>query len=242
MLLNMTRRDELLESIFENRAHSLSAVYGDWLSSSRRFTKFSEDYQTKIRKKIRLAAESEIGSDLHLEFETAFLMLREDALTVEYEPEHRQAGRSADFAVTFTSSMRFMVEVTRLHVTDSMAHGRIRDRLLDTICGKLGQLKSSSANIVVIGVDAESLTQAALASTLKTLQQRAEQNDKDVVQKHGYKNRSDFFDHYRRLSAVMVRGVPLQGKAGCEFCENTLTKYPLPSKIKTTLIRSHQLQ
>ena len=237
----MNRRDELLESIFENRPHPLKSVCADWLSSSRRFARFCEDYQAKMRKKIRVAAESAIGSDLHLEFETAFLMLREDALTVEYEPEHRQAGRSADFAVTFTTSMRFMVEVTRIHATGSMEHGRMRDRLSDTICDKLGQLKSSSANIVVIGVDAESLTQAELEGTLKTLQQRAERNDKEVVQKHGYKDRSEFFDHYRRLSAVMMRGVPLRSKEGCRFCENTLTKHPLPSKVKTTLIRSHEL-
>ncbi len=188
-----------------------------------------------------MAADLEVANDLVLEIETAWLMLREEALTVEYEPEHRLSGRSPDFAVTYTTSVRFMVEATRLRTSGAMEPDRVRERLSETICDKLGQLKPNCANVIIVGIAAENLPHAQPQATLRTLQLRAERNDADVIQRHGCKDRAEFFARYRRLSAVMLRAAPVRGAAGCEYCENPLSAHPLPSRVRTALIRSHTL-
>ncbi len=239
MLSGILRREALLESIFEGKPHPLKTACADWIASSRRFTQFCEGYQAKIRKKIRSAAD--VGGDLYLELETAYLLLCEDALSVEYEPDHRRAGRSADFAVSFTTRMRMRLEVTHMRASVPEAATRLPNRLADTICDKLGQLDASGANVVLIGIDSDGMNHIAPQNALKTLRQRAERNDADVVERHGFKSRSGFFDHYRRLSAVMLRGVPLRQGADPVWCDNPLAKHPLPARVKTALIRSHTL-
>ncbi|CAN5844817.1 hypothetical protein BH24DEI2_BH24DEI2_23920 [soil metagenome] len=52
--------------------------------------------------------------DLGLELETAYLLFRERSLSVEYEPRAGAKTRAPDFAISYTSSSVFMVEVTRL--------------------------------------------------------------------------------------------------------------------------------
>ena len=142
MLIN-----ELLHYLFDGQSHILAAPMTAWLGSSRRFAAFVNTFRDKIRKKLRVTQDQETLYDLRLELETAYLLLQERNLSVAYEPEHSGPGRSPDFAVTFTTSLTFMVEVTRLRggakeimVSSDNARPLEEERLADAICSKLGQL------------------------------------------------------------------------------------------------------
>ena len=242
--------DELLTYLFDGKSHILEAPMATWLASSRRFTAFVNTYHTKIRKKLRTAQEPESIRDLQLELETAYLLLRERALTLAYEPQHPDLGRSPDFEVTFTTSLVFMVEVTRLRAAGSRtlpdvqekASGTpLNDRFIDMLCSKLGQLLSKRSNLLLVGVEDTRLTQDDLRTTMLRIQQRAEGNDLAVIHKHGFRDRADFFQHYQRLSAILVRELPLHEGEPVVIWDNPQAKYPLSTKIRTALHRSHTM-
>src|SRR5688500_19433111 len=104
--------DELLTYLFDGQPHSLTNQMATWLTSTRRFTALVNTHHTTIRKKLRIAQDRENLRDPQLELETAYLLLRERSLNVEYESQPPEHGRNPDFAVSFTTSFIFMVEVT----------------------------------------------------------------------------------------------------------------------------------
>lgn len=244
--------DELLTYLFDGQSHLLADPMATWLTSSRRFTAFVNTHHTKIRKKLRVAQEPESLRDLQLELETAYLLLRERSLSLAYEPQHPQYGRSPDFAVTFTTSQVFMVEVTRLRTigprtplgtqspNTTLTVPLPGDRFSDMVCSKLGQMLAQRSNLLLVGVEAPLLTHAELHATMLRVQQRAEANDSTLVQRYGFRDRADFFQHYQRLSAILVRGgTPLQAGEPVVLWLNPQAKYPLSAKVRTALSRSH---
>lgn len=233
--------DELLTTLLDGQSsHPLARTIATWLTSSRRFTAFVNTYQTKIRKKLRVAKDPEHQRDLQLELETAYLLLRERSLNVEYESQPPERGRNPDFAVSFTTSFVFMVEVTRLRA--ALLIPQVDERFTDMLCNKLGQLLPQRSNLLLIGVEAPFLvTHEDLHTTMLHLQQRAENNDPTAVQRHGFRDQADFFHHYQRLSALLVRGMPLQANEPVVLWDNPQAKYPLPAKVRTALARSHTL-
>lgn len=231
--------DELLNYLFDGQSHFLVLPMEEWLVSSRRFTAFVTTHQTKIRKKIRTSQDPERLRDLQLELETAYLLLREKSLRVEYEPIHPREGRSPDFAVSFTTSLTFMVEVTRLRA--ALAGVPFEDRFTDMLCSKLGQLLPQHSNALVIGIETVPVTQEDLRFIMIRMQQRAEANDPVVVQRYGFRDRADFFQHYQRLSLLLLRGFPLQAGELVVLWNNPQGKYPLPARVQTALFRSHTL-
>ena len=242
--------DELLTYLFDGQPHILAELMAAWLASSRRFTAFVNTHHTKIRKKLRVAQGSENLRDLQLELETAYLLLREQSLSLAYEPQHPDFGRSPDFAVSFTTSLVFMVEVTRLRTAQLKTTPGIQeppggtlsgDRFSDMLCSKLGQLLPQRSNLLLVGVEAAHLTDPELRAAMLRIQQRAESNDPAVIHKHGFRNRAEFFQHYQRLSALLVRGIPLQAGESVVLWVNPQAKYPLPAKVRMTLTRSHTL-
>ena len=244
--------DELLTYLFDGRSHLLTAQMATWLSSSRRFTAFVNNHHNKIRKKLRAVQEPESLRDLQLELETAYLLLRERSLSVAYEPQHPELGRSPDFAVTFTTSLTFMVEVTRLRSAGSPENTGatqspnttappLGDRFSDMLCSKLGQLLSQRSNLLLVGMETPQLTDHYLRTMMLRIQQRAESNDSSMVHKHGFRDRADFFQHYQRLSALLVRGIPMQTGVPVVIWDNPQAKYSLPAKVRTALSRSHTL-
>jgi hypothetical protein len=228
--------DALLLSLFDGSPHPLADTMAGWLSSSRRLTAFVTANQPKIRKKIRSAQDPESLRDVRLEFETAYLLLREHALSLIYEPPNRSAGRSPDFAVSYTTSLEFMLEVTRLR-----AGGPLGDRFSSLLCSKLDQLLPARPNLLLIGMDAPPPSEGDVHAAMLRLQQRAEANDPGVIQRQGFRDRPDFFQHYQRLSAVLLRRTDLQAGEAITLWNNPRGRYPLPSKVKTALYRSHTL-
>lgn len=250
--------DELLAYLFDEQPHLLRPAMTTWLVSSRRFATFATTFRDKIRKKLRTTQDQESLLDLRLELETAYLLLNERTLSVIYEPQPPRQERAPDFAVSFTTSITCMVEVTRLRashkrpaetaeyqtdtvpsVEPALALPLVTDRLADTICSKLSQLLPQRSNVLVVGVDALSLTSSELHAAMLRLQQRVETNDPGVLQRHRFRDRADFFRQYQRLSELLVRGTMLHADAPVAVWANPQARHPLPGKLRTALYRSH---
>lgn len=236
--------DELITYLFDGKSHVLIPPMTRWLASSRPFTAFVKTFQDKIRKKVRVTQDPETILDLHLELETAYLMLQERALSLAYEPQLAEKVRSPDFAVSFTTSVTFMLEVTRLRATQkttdeqTSATNAIGERLADAVCSKLGQLVHQHSNILLMGVDALQMTQEDIRAAMLRVQQRVERNDTAFFHRYGFRDRADFFKHFQRLSEILVRSVDLHGATSLITWVNSQARYPLPSKVRTVLYRS----
>jgi hypothetical protein len=238
--------DELLTYLFDGQPHILTDSVGTWLNSSRRFAAFVDDFRDKIRKKIRVTQDLETLLDLRLELDTAYRLLQERTLSLVYEPQLAEKVRSPDFAVTFTTSLTFMLEVTRLRTnqkpTDEQASGsNIGDRLADAVCSKLGQLVHQQSNIILVGVDTLTLTQEEIRAAMLRMQQRAERSDPAFFQRYHFRERADFFRYYQRLSEILVRETDAQKEETFIAWVNPQAKMSLPSKVRTVLYRSQTL-
>ena len=234
--------DELLTYLFDGQPHILTASMKSWLTSSRPFTAFVNTHHTKIRKKLRTARELGPMRDLQFELETAYFLLQEKSLKLVYEPQLGNM-RSPDFAVTFTTSLEFMIEVTRLQSTNvTPGIPLVHDRFTDMLCSKLGQLLPQRSNLLLIGMESLPMTHQDIHTTMLRIQKRAEANDSTLVQRHGFRDRADFFQHYQQLSAMLVRGgTPLQAAEPVVIWDNPQAKYPLPARVRTALHRSHTM-
>ena len=164
---------ELLTYLFDRQPHLLFESMEMWLGASRRYMAFATAFRDKIRKKLRVTRDQETLYDLQLELETAYLILQERTLSLAYEPEQSGPGRSPDFAVTYTSSLTFMVEVTRLRGMASSENDvpQEGERLADAICSKLRQFFPGRSNVLIVGADALKLTPPDLQSILLRIQQ-----------------------------------------------------------------------
>jgi hypothetical protein len=238
--------DEVLDYIFDGQLHILAPSMTEWLTSSRRFTVFVNTFRDKIRKKLRVTHEEESLLDLRLELETAYLLLQEPRLSLIYEPHLSEKVRGPDFAVTFTTSLTFMVEVTRLRAVTQeqqplIPTSNITDRLTDAVCSKLAQLQPQHSNVLLVGVDAPHLTQSDLRTAMLRLQQRAERDDAAFLQRYRFRDRATFFRHYQQLTEVFVRETRLQTGESMVVWVNPQAKHPLPSKVQTALYHSHAI-
>jgi hypothetical protein len=241
--------DELLTYLFDGQPNLLVQPMAMWLTSSRRFATFVTTFQDKIRKKLRTTQDQESLLDLQLELETAYLLLQERTLSVVYEPEQSKRIRSPDFAVTFTTSLTFMLEVTRVQADlkktlaepppkATLSISLLGARLADTISSKLGQLLPQRSNILIVGIETMDLTSSDIHTTMLSIQQRAERNDPTFLQRHGFRDRADFFRYYQRLSEILVRGPHFEASKSIVTWINPQAKHPLPSKVRTVLYRS----
>jgi hypothetical protein len=251
--------DELLTYLFAGQPHLLATPLAHWLASSRRFAAFVTTFRPKIRKKLWATQDLESLLDLRLELETAYVLLRERSFNVVYEPLRMRQTRGPDFAVTYTTSTLFMVEVTRLRLgqdnprdlaplqgSESLplaasTHSLAEERLTEIVCIKLGQLPPQRSNVLLVEVEGPRLTPDILRAAMISLQRRAERNDAAYLQRHQFRDRADFFNHFQRLSELLVRGSDLQTGEPVIGWVNPQARDPLPSKVRTALYRSHSL-
>jgi len=250
--------DELHAYLFDGQPNLLSSQMAIWLASSRRFTAFAATNRDKIRKKIRVTQDHESLLDLRLELETAYLLLRQRTLSLVYEPQQAQKTRGPDYAVTYTTSLTFMVEVTRVRAEQkdglpetltqdeatpmadpNLPTTQTEERVADAICSKLGQLLPQQSNVLVVGVEALEITNDSLQSAMLHIQQRAERYDEAFELRYRFRNRADFFRHYQRLSEVVVRGPEISAAEPIVVWVNPQAKHPLPGKVRTAVYHSH---
>jgi hypothetical protein len=251
--------DELLAYLFAGQPHVLATPMAQWLASSRRFMAFVTAFRPKIRKKLWATQEIESLLDLRIELETAYRLLSERSFNVVYEPLRLRQTRGPDFAVTYTTSTLFMVEVTRLHIAQNSSRGFAQakkpaalpptatisslaeERLAEIVSTKLGQLPPQRSNVLLVQVEGVRVMPDTLRAAMIHLQRRAERDEDAYLQRHQYRDRADFFNHYQHLSELLVRGPELQADEPVIGWVNPQAKYPLPGKVRTALYRSHSL-
>lgn len=111
-------------------------------------------------------------------------------------------------------------------------------RLGDTVGGKLSQMLPSMMNLLVIMADHEETCELDLGKAMTRLKQRAEQKDPQLFKRYNFRDVSDFFKHYQRLSGVLVRSTGSYETGKCPVLWlNNQTKHPLPAPICTILQR-----
>lgn len=238
---------ETLNYLFDHRPHVLAPHLTHWMSELPRFADFVETHRDKIRKKIRGSHSSDGFQDLRAELETAYMLLREKRFTLAYEPYGKGTGRGPDFAVTFRTRITFNVEVTRMRLSmqendegepppfDSQAEGR---RMTDIVGSKLSQMLPSMMNLLVIIADHQIMCELEVGKVMNQLKQRAEQKEPQLFQRHSFRDTSDFFKYYQRLSGVLLRSTGNHETGKCPLLWlNNQAKHPLPAPICTILQR-----
>jgi hypothetical protein len=255
--------DELLIYIFGDQPHALAAQLADWMALAPRFKAFVATYRDKIRKKIRGTRDAEGLRDLLLELETAYILLQEHRLIVEYEKYGVGKARGPDFAVTYKTSIVFNVEVTRMRSSDgNVASAQVTEvgsdfeagatmlapplslsdkqyeisKLIDTVCGKLGQMLASMINVLVVIPDDGRLDNTDVKGAMARLQERAGRKEREFFARKGFSGVQDFYKYYHRLSGVLVRGSLDHGASERPILwVNAQARHPIPADLRVIL-------
>jgi hypothetical protein len=242
---------ETLDYLFDNKPHILLPTLAHWLNESSRFATFVETHRDKIRKKIRTIPDTGGAYDLQAELEIAYWLLGEKRFTLAYEPYSQGTGRGPDYAVTFRTNLTFNVEVTRLRLPNqendtgpkqaeqlSFEPQNVSRRLVEIAGSKLRQILPSMMNLLVIVADDSAICEIDLDKVMISLKQRAEQKDSQLFKRHGFRDGSDFFKHYQRLSGIWLRSAHERESGKCPLLWlNNQAKHPLPSPVCTILRR-----
>jgi len=222
--------DELLAYL--GGTHAAAGTLARWLNESQRFAAFADEYRDKIRKKLRTAADAEGVRDVLCELETAYLLLHEPRLVLEYEATVQRQTRGPDFSLTYRSHTLCHVEAARLR--GATAPGM--ERLHEVICSKLGQMLPGAMNVLVIAMGSASPPAADCERAHQVLQARAERGDAQVLDRYHFEKRADFFRFYTRLSAVVLRSSWDAAAPGpAALCANKPARQPLPDSLARVL-------
>jgi len=198
--------NEILTYIFTDTTHDFAAQFAQWLVSAPRFKTFAESYRDKIRKKVRGLRDEQGRSDLQFELAIAYRLLQERRFIVEYEKYGVGKLRGPDFSVTFKTWMPFNVEVKRMRAArpESPADASSCNKLINTVCEKIGQLPPSVINLLALG-DSEPLGRSCdVALALKLLKERADGKDELFFTRRRFIGARDFLKQYTRLSGILV--------------------------------------
>ena len=197
--------DDLLPYIFGNTKLPLAVQFARWLQASPRFRTFATTYRDKLRKKVRGVPDVEGYRDLQAEVATAYFLLLEPRFTVEYEKYGLGKQRGPDFSVTFKTHTLFNVEVTRLRGAGA-DDAPEPHKLVNTLCGKLGQLPPGVSNILVLAAEDTPYTADDLTGVARLLQDRVEHKDETFFMRRGFLGYRDFLKQYSRLSGIRLLG------------------------------------
>lgn len=186
----------LAQYLSDGSADPLADELAAWLAASPRFRAFAEAQRDKIRKKLRSATDAEGRLDVRAELRVAHLLLGDRRIELAFEPAGSTRG-GPDFAVSFRTHHAFNLEVTRLRTApDSEAIARV-------ILAKLRQLPASSANVLLVNVDA-SVPPDATAMAARQLRSRADASDPVLLARGNLVDRRDFYRRFLRLGAVIA--------------------------------------
>ncbi len=228
--------DEILVEIFEDQPHPLRAPFTTWLTTSKRFRSFAENYRTKIRAKIKAKHDAENLQDLAFELATAYRLLQDPRLNLAYE--HRAIGqaRRPDFAVSFTTKFTFSVEVTRMQPIQADDTERENSKLQYVIASKLAQMLPGMINVLVIGADESNIHNFDVNAALLQLKKRADAKDALLFNRSGARDGADFFRAYQRLSGILLGSA--QNRTSHDppiLWVNKEARHPLPATLQTLL-------
>lgn len=220
--------NDLLDAIFA-QAPELRARCARWSMASPRFPAFLDQYQDKIRKKLRGLADGEGRRDLAAELLTAACLLTEPRFILTYEPYAASKTRGPDFAALYKSHTSFNVEVKRIRGQTQPG------KWADVLCDKLRQFPPGVMNALVIYGEPAADPHAPLDLThaMGQLRAAAERKDEAFFTRRGLEGARDYLRQLLKLSALFYRagGTPLATWI------NPQTRHPLPSDLRLTLTR-----
>jgi len=182
------------------------------MESSPRFTAFVETYREKIRKKIRVARDSESALDLRSELEVASCLLQDRRLAVAYEPYASAKRRGPDFGVAYRVNTVFNIEVARMRAGEGEPGGsdppgpgprRREERVVRILLAKLGQMQPGMANLLVIHTREELAKSIDLGETMRALKLRVEGKDPVFFAASGYASPAAFYKDFLHLSGIL---------------------------------------
>jgi hypothetical protein len=173
---------------------------------------------------MRVASDHDTQLDLRCELETAYRLLAEKKFTLEYEKYGQGGQRSPDLTITYRTHTLLNVEVTRPRITGDAA-----DKLVESLCDKVGQMVNNSLNLLVIYAPETNINHLVEGAT--TLRGLAEHKDEEFFIRRRFKDARDFIRQYQNLSAVGLKS------SSVFVWDNPLAKKPLPDDLRKTLQR-----
>lgn len=223
-------RDELVRYIFAGAAPALGERCAGWMASSPRYKAFVESHRDKIRKKVRGIGEAEGLRDLELELDTAYRLLQDRRLSVEYEKYLADKARGPDFTVSYTTRLTFNLEVKRLRMSGHFG------KWADVVCGKLGQLRPSSINLLLIASDHAAGAGLEAAEAMARLRALAERKDEEFFTRRGLAGARDYLRQSLRLSGVLTRSAwDDEDATRTTLWTNAQARHPIPAAVRTVL-------
>jgi hypothetical protein len=166
-----------------------------WLAQSARFQKWADAHRDKIRKKLRAASETDARRDARVELAVAHRLVADPHVELAWEAYGAQRG-GPDFTITYRQTERFNLEVTRIRrVPDEAA-------IAAAIVVKLRQLPPSTANAVLLAIDAHEAAAAPVREALRGLRARADAPDDAFFAARGLGGTKEFNERWLRLGGV----------------------------------------
>jgi hypothetical protein len=201
----MSALDDLLNEIFDGTRPPFYPEFAEWVRGSRRFRAFATSYRGKIRSRLRNIRDEGGLKDLRAELETAFVLLREERFTLEYERYAASKQRGPDFTVMFKTHTPFNIEVRRIRSRewDDDADARLT-KLMAVLCDKVGQMPPGIVNMLWLITERE-ISEAELIRAVTTLRQLAEHKTEEFFTKRGFESAAEFIRQFQRLSGVILR-------------------------------------
>jgi hypothetical protein len=241
--------DELLLQLLGNDPYRLMPSFRQWISTSRRFRAFAEQYQTKIRAKVRSAGDDEALQDLLFELEIAHWLLQEKRFQLAYERQAMRTAFGPDFTVSFTTKALFHVEVTRVRATgvDEAAAAltlstreAYQRKLIYVITGKLNQMQVGAQNLLLIGLAPELIASSRIDELIKQMKLRIETGDPVLLAHSRLRTPGEFYRQYRALSGILFYFLAGPALAAPEMIApllwlNKEANYPLLTQVQTIL-------
>jgi len=191
-----------------------------WLASSRRFRAFAEAHRDKIRKKVRVAIDSQALHDVRAELHVARLLLEDRRIGLAFEAYG--SGRAGpDFSLTFRNAPSLNLEVTRPRTTS----------LAGPILTKLHQLPPSRPNAVVLAL-ADDPAAPDVGETVRELRVRADGKEDAFFASRGFDGARAFHQRLLRLGGVIA----WREGAGAEVWLNKSARIALPEAATRAVV------
>ena len=191
-----------------------------WLASSRRFRAFAEAHRDKIRKKVRVAIDSQALHDVRAELHVARLLLEDRRIGLAFEAYG--SGRAGpDFSLTFRDAPSLNLEVTRPRTTS----------LAGPILTKLHQLPPSRPNAVVLAL-ADDPAAPDVGETVRELRVRADGKEDAFFASRGFDGARAFHQRLLRLGGVIA----WREGAGAEVWLNGSARIALPEAATRAVV------
>ena len=199
-----------------------------WLAGSSRFATFAEAHRSKIRKKLRGAADDASVRDVRAELAVARLLLADKRFDLTFEAYGRGGG--PDFTVTYRAGHPFNLEVTRLRRPPDAA------AIAGVVLGKLRQLPPSSPNLLLVAVEADAADAVDVGAAVRGLRARADAKDEAFFAFRGIPGTRTFYERLLRLGGVVVWCEAAEGDPRAAWWKNGSARIAAPEATTRAIL------